>query len=93
VKRLTTHASFTAHLVLEVFGRDLHEPVRLMNAIQGIFKPAGANSVLALTNPVNPEHMFAGAQMRDRIVGALETGCRLGGMLKIQNRHVLWDTH
>ena len=39
------------------------------------------------------EHAFAGAQMRDRIVGALETGCRLGEMLKIQNRHVLWDTH
>jgi integrase len=31
--------------------------------------------------------------MRDRIVGALETACRLGEMLKIQNRHVLWDTH
>ena len=39
------------------------------------------------------EHAFAGAQMRDRIVGALETGCRLGEMLKIQNRHVVWDTH
>jgi integrase len=39
------------------------------------------------------EHGFAGAPMRDRIVGALETGCRLGEMLKIQNRHVLWDTH
>ena len=39
------------------------------------------------------EHAFAGAQMRDRIVGALETACRLGEMLKIQNRHVLWDTH
>ena len=31
--------------------------------------------------------------MRDRIVGAFATGCRLGEMLKIQNRHVLWDTH
>jgi hypothetical protein len=31
--------------------------------------------------------------MHDRIVGALETACRLGEMLKIQNRHVLWDTH
>jgi hypothetical protein len=31
--------------------------------------------------------------MRDRIVGALETACRLGEMLKIQSRHVLWDTH
>src|SRR5262249_17530653 len=39
------------------------------------------------------EHAFAGAQMRDRIVGALETASRLGEMLKIQNRHVLWDTH
>ena len=39
------------------------------------------------------EHAFAGAQMHDRIVAALETGCRLGEMLKIQNRHVLWDTH
>jgi integrase len=39
------------------------------------------------------EHAFAGAQMRDRIIGALETACRLGEMLKIQNRHVLWDTH
>ncbi len=39
------------------------------------------------------EHAFAGAPMRDRIVGALDTGCRLGEMLKIQNRHVLWTTH
>jgi integrase len=39
------------------------------------------------------DHAFAGAQMRDRIVGGLETACRLGEMLKIQNRHVLWDTH
>jgi len=39
------------------------------------------------------EHGFAGAAMRDRIVGALETGCRLGEMLKIQNRHVIWNTH
>src|SRR3954470_23472906 len=31
--------------------------------------------------------------MRDRIVGALETGFRLGEMLKIQNRHVIWSTH
>ncbi len=31
--------------------------------------------------------------MRVRIIGALETGCRLGEMLKVQNRHVLWETH
>jgi integrase len=46
------------------------------------------------TDTINcAEHAFAGAPMRDRIIGALETGCRLGEMLKIQNRHVLWDTH
>lgn len=28
--------------------------------------------------------------MRDRIIGAIDTGCQ---MLKIQNRHVLWDTY
>jgi integrase len=39
------------------------------------------------------EHAFAGGPMRDRIIGALETGCRLGEMLKIQNRRVLWNTH
>jgi integrase len=39
------------------------------------------------------EHAYAGAQMCDRIIGALETACRLGEMLKIQNHHVLWDTH
>jgi hypothetical protein len=39
------------------------------------------------------EHGYAGALMRDRIIGAIESGCGLGEMLKIQNRHVLWDTH
>jgi integrase len=31
-----------------------------------------------------------GDEMRDRIVGALDTGCRRGEMLKIQNKHVDW---
>ena len=31
--------------------------------------------------------------MRGRIIGALETGCRLGEMLEIQIRHVMWETH
>ena len=30
--------------------------------------------------------------MRERIVGALETGCRWGEMLLICKRHVHWDT-
>jgi integrase len=50
--------------------------------------------LLAAADKLNcAEHAYAGAPMRDRIVGALETGCRLGEMLKIQNRHVLWSTH
>jgi integrase len=31
-----------------------------------------------------------GDEMRDRIVGALDTGCRRGEMMKIQNKHVDW---
>jgi hypothetical protein len=31
--------------------------------------------------------------MRDRIVGAMEIACQFFEMLKIQNRHVVWDTH
>jgi integrase len=38
------------------------------------------------------EYQFAGSGMRDRIVGALETGCRRGEMLLIQNSHVSFDT-
>jgi integrase len=50
--------------------------------------------LLAAADAMNTaEHLYAGAQMRDRIIGALETVCRLGEMLKIQNRHVLWDTY
>jgi integrase len=50
--------------------------------------------LLAAADAMNTaEHLHAGAQMRDRIIGALETVCRLGEMLKIHNRHVLWDTY
>lgn len=39
----------------------------------------------------NPEvKLTTGDEMRDRIIGALDTGCRRGEMLKIQNRHVEW---
>jgi len=37
------------------------------------------------------EHKWAGALMHDRIIGALETCCRKGEMLRIQNRHVDWE--
>jgi integrase len=40
----------------------------------------------------NPDaKLTTGDEMRDRIVGALDTGCRRGEMLKIQNKHVDWQ--
>ena len=39
------------------------------------------------------EHKCAGPAMHDRIIGALETCCRQGEMLRIQNRHVEWPQH
>ena len=35
--------------------------------------------------------LTTGDEMRDRIIGALDTGCRLGEMMKIQNKHVDWQ--
>jgi integrase len=34
--------------------------------------------------------LTTGDEIRDRIIGALDTGCRRGEMLKIQNKHVDW---
>ena len=39
------------------------------------------------------EHKRVGPAMHDRIIGALETCCRQGEMLRIQNRHVDWAQH
>jgi integrase len=39
------------------------------------------------------DHKFVGPAMHDRIIGAVETCCRLGEMLSIQNGHVDWVTH
>jgi integrase len=35
--------------------------------------------------------LTTGDEMRDRLVGAVDTGCRRGEMLKIQNKHVDWQ--
>ena len=35
--------------------------------------------------------LTTGDEMRDRLIGALDTGCRCGEMLKIQNEHVDWQ--
>ena len=34
--------------------------------------------------------LTVGDEMRDRIIGALDTGCRRGEMMKIRNKHVDW---
>jgi integrase len=39
------------------------------------------------------EHKFVGPSMHDRLIGALETCCRRGEMLRIQNRHVDSERH
>jgi integrase len=35
--------------------------------------------------------LTTGDEMRDRLIGALDTGCRCGEMLKVQNKHVDWQ--
>jgi hypothetical protein len=37
--------------------------------------------------------LTTGDEMRDRIIGALDTACRRGEMMKIQNKHVEWRHH
>ena len=39
------------------------------------------------------EHKWVGPSMHDRIIGALETCCRQGEMLRIQNRDIDWPQH
>ena len=39
------------------------------------------------------EHKYVGSAMHDRIIGALDTCCRRGEMLRIQNRHIDWERH
>jgi hypothetical protein len=41
---------------------------------------------------LSPPHRRVGL-MHDRMIGALETCCRQGEMLRIQNRDVDWDQH
>jgi integrase len=51
-------------------------------------------SLLAACLAMNSgEHKWTGPAMHDRIIGALETCCRQGEMLRIQNRDVDWTQH
>jgi len=51
-------------------------------------------ALLAACSHMNgAEHKYVGSAMHDRMIGALETCCRQGEMLRIQNRHVDWERH
>ena len=39
----------------------------------------------------NPRHWFQGTRMKDRTIGALDTGARRGELLMIQNKHIDWQ--
>jgi integrase len=55
---------------------------------------AEENALLDAALAVNSEeHRWVGESMHDRIIGAIETCCRQGEMLRIQNRHVDWERH
>jgi integrase len=44
-------------------------------------------------NPALYVPVTCGQEMRDRLIGALETGCRQGEMQKIQNSDIDWQSH
>jgi len=51
-------------------------------------------ALLAACGTMNAaEHKWVGPTMHDRIIGALETCCRQGEMLRVQNRDVDWTQH
>ena len=51
-------------------------------------------ALLAACSEMNgADHRFVGSSMHDRLIGALETCCRQGEMLRIQNRRVDWEQH
>jgi integrase len=51
-------------------------------------------ALLAAGSEMNgADHRFVGSSMHDRIIGALETCCRQGEMLRIQIRRVDWEQH
>jgi integrase len=50
-------------------------------------------SLLAACLMNTDDHRSTGPAMHDRIIGALETCCRQGEMLRIQNRDVDWTQH
>jgi hypothetical protein len=56
--------------------------------------PQEEQALLAACSTMNSaEHKFVGPAMHDRIIGALETCCRQGETLRLQNRDVDWAQH
>ena len=56
--------------------------------------PQEEQALLAACSTMNAaEHKCVGPAMHDRIIGALETCCRQGEMLHVQNRDVDWAQH
>jgi len=56
--------------------------------------PSEEKALLDAASVMNSwEHRWVGASMHDRMIGALETCCRQGEMLRIQSRYVDWDQH
>jgi hypothetical protein len=55
---------------------------------------AAERALLAASSQMSgPEHKYVGPLMHDRLIGALETCCRKGAVLRVQNRHVDWEHH
>jgi integrase len=51
-------------------------------------------ALLAACSEMNgADHRYVGSAMHDRIIGAIDTCCRKGEMLRIHNRHVDWERH
>lgn len=51
-------------------------------------------ALLAACSEMNgADHRYIGSAMHDRIIGAIDTCCRKGEMLRIHNRHVDWERH
>ena len=89
------------HMVNWAIGRDLLERspfhkygVRLLRGATKRSRrlyPGEETNLLKATEPLdNLQHWFQGSRMRDRIVGALDTGSRRGELLLIQNKHIDW---
>lgn len=49
--------------------------------------------LLACQQMSGPDHKRVGPAMHDRIIGAIETCCRRGELLRIRSRHIDWQEH